>query len=82
MSDAIEAYRKDWAAFHNNQRLSLGGKYGRKLRWREETYKPEKYLRPEPRLRATLELGMGGILVDGVEDIYRLCEKRENTVLS
>jgi phosphoglycolate phosphatase/putative hydrolase of the HAD superfamily len=169
MSDKIETYRKDWAASHSGQWLSLsavlaawGVSMEENIRWREESYRPERYLRPDPRLsaaleglsasytlavvtnnvvsiarrtlavlgverhfhsiagldtcglakphpepffqaakmlgvppeacvsigdrydvdlRTALELGMGGILVDGVEDVYRLWEERESAAL-
>ncbi|MDR2094550.1 MAG: HAD family hydrolase [Treponema sp.] len=62
MRDEIEAYRKDWAASHHDRQLSLsavlaawGVSMEENIRWREETYQPERYLHPDPRLRNALE---------------------------
>ncbi|MDR3336156.1 MAG: HAD family hydrolase [Treponema sp.] len=58
----IEEYRKDYAKDHEGAQVSLGNIFKRlfnigmeeTIRWREELYKPEDFLSPDPRLRETL----------------------------
>ncbi|MDR2534897.1 MAG: HAD family hydrolase [Treponema sp.] len=60
-AEAIEAYRKNWAESHNNQQVSLGNVFKafgvsieESIRWREELYHPEAYLKADPKLQKTL----------------------------
>ena len=62
MSREIADYRENWAAGHNGQTISLGNTFTafgisieENIRWREELYKPERYLSPDKELHATLE---------------------------
>ncbi|MDR0442937.1 MAG: HAD family hydrolase [Treponema sp.] len=62
MSGEIAEYRKNWAAEHKGQAISLGNiflSFGisikENVRWREELYQPEKYLGEDIKLRAALE---------------------------
>jgi phosphoglycolate phosphatase/putative hydrolase of the HAD superfamily len=57
----IETARKSWAASHDGKKpslsniiLSWGFTMEDNVRWREEAYKPEKFLRKDTRLRETL----------------------------
>jgi phosphoglycolate phosphatase/putative hydrolase of the HAD superfamily len=62
MSLEIEAYRKNWAQAHDGEKLSLSSvflAYGitmeENIRWREEAYKPELYLKEDRELVKTLD---------------------------
>jgi phosphoglycolate phosphatase/putative hydrolase of the HAD superfamily len=62
MNALIAASRERWAAEHGGQKASLGNifkSFGvsieESVRWREELYEPEKYLRADPALRSALE---------------------------
>ena len=62
MNDEINQFRKDWAADHDGQEISLGNifkTYGISVRenakWREQLYKPEHYLAEDKQLRSALE---------------------------
>jgi phosphoglycolate phosphatase/putative hydrolase of the HAD superfamily len=62
MKEETAAYRAEWAEKHGGEMISLSKvilDYGvgmeENIRWREEDYKPELYLKPDPRLRETLE---------------------------
>ncbi|MDR1654445.1 MAG: HAD family hydrolase [Treponema sp.] len=62
MKGETDAYRSEWAEKHGGEAISLskvildfGVDMAENIRWREEDYKPEKYLKPDPRLRETLE---------------------------
>jgi phosphoglycolate phosphatase/putative hydrolase of the HAD superfamily len=61
MRDAIDRYREDWGAANRGKKISLGNIFGafgvsveESVRWREELYEPERYLRPDRKLRASL----------------------------
>jgi phosphoglycolate phosphatase/putative hydrolase of the HAD superfamily len=61
MRQEIAAYRKTWAQEHDGAQVSLGNifrSFGisieETIRWREELYEPEKYLKSDPKLRETL----------------------------
>jgi phosphoglycolate phosphatase/putative hydrolase of the HAD superfamily len=62
MNDEIAKYRKNWAASHNGQAVSLGNVFlsfgvsiKENIRWREELYKPEDYLAKDEQLRDVLK---------------------------
>ncbi|MDR2394466.1 MAG: HAD family hydrolase [Treponema sp.] len=62
MQGAITAYQETWAQTHQGQRVSLGNTlvhFGvsikESIRWREELYEPEVYLKADPKLRETLK---------------------------
>jgi len=59
----IEDYRKNWAAEHNGQTISLGNTFvafgvsiEESVRWREELCMPEQYLLRDEKLRSALGL--------------------------
>jgi phosphoglycolate phosphatase/putative hydrolase of the HAD superfamily len=61
MSAEIDAFRKNWAAGHNGQSISLGNIFlslgisiEENIRWREELCRPEKYLTEDKTLRSVL----------------------------
>ena len=63
MSGEITAYRKNWAAAHNGQTISLGNTFTafgisieENIRWREELYRPEHYLCEDKKLYYALEM--------------------------
>ena len=63
MNREIEDARTSWALSHNGKRASLSNilaTYGvsmeENIRWREEIYEPEKFIKEDLRLRKTLEL--------------------------
>jgi FMN phosphatase YigB (HAD superfamily) len=58
----LDEVRRRWAHEHGGSRPSLGNAFvelgipiEQSVRWREETFRPEAYLRRDPRLRSTLE---------------------------
>ncbi|GHU02221.1 haloacid dehalogenase [Spirochaetia bacterium] len=59
----IEEHRRSWAAAHNGAALSMshvftlfyGVSMEENIRWREEVYTPERYLRKDPRLKEALQ---------------------------
>ena len=62
MNAEVEEARKAWALSHDGKSLSLSNilsTYGigikEIIRWREELFEPEKYLKEDSRLRETLE---------------------------
>ncbi|MDR1446240.1 MAG: HAD family hydrolase [Treponema sp.] len=62
MKKETDVYRSEWAKKHGGETISLskvildyGVSMAENIRWREEDYKPELYLKPDPRLRETLE---------------------------
>jgi phosphoglycolate phosphatase/putative hydrolase of the HAD superfamily len=62
MNDAINRYRKQWAAEHGGRQISLGNAFAafgvsiaESVTWREELYNPEQYLSRDERLRAALK---------------------------
>jgi phosphoglycolate phosphatase/putative hydrolase of the HAD superfamily len=62
MKTEVAEYRKNWAATHNGQKISLGNVFlsfgvsiDETIRWREELYQPEKYLTTDKQLRSALE---------------------------
>jgi len=62
MNGEIAEYRKNWAAAHNGQAISLGNTFlsfgvsiEESIRWREELCQPEKYLAEDRQLRSALE---------------------------
>jgi phosphoglycolate phosphatase/putative hydrolase of the HAD superfamily len=67
MKGRILAFRRDWAAAHGGQQISLGNlfrSFGVSIeessRWREELYEPSRFLRRDPKLREALSaLGEG-----------------------
>ncbi|MHC6203617.1 HAD family hydrolase [Breznakiellaceae bacterium SP9] len=63
MQHEVARYRKNWAASHNGEAISLSpifASYGismeENIRWRNELYKPEAYLSEDRRLQRTLKL--------------------------
>jgi phosphoglycolate phosphatase/putative hydrolase of the HAD superfamily len=61
MEQAVSTYQALWAASHGGRRISLGNTmkvFGvnikESIRWREELYEPERYLKPDPKLRETV----------------------------
>jgi len=61
MNSEVSAFRKNWAASHNGQSISLsnsllsfGVSIEENIRWREELYVPEDYLCEDKRLRSVL----------------------------
>jgi phosphoglycolate phosphatase/putative hydrolase of the HAD superfamily len=63
MRDAIRQYRRDWAASHEGQAISLGNVFKafgvsieESIRWRETLYEPEKYLSKDGKLRSSLSV--------------------------
>jgi phosphoglycolate phosphatase/putative hydrolase of the HAD superfamily len=63
MNREIEALRKSWAASHEGKKLSLSSiffQFGvtmeENIKWREESYEPEKFLSPDAKLRETLKI--------------------------
>jgi phosphoglycolate phosphatase/putative hydrolase of the HAD superfamily len=70
LRDAIAGYRERWAAEHGGQQISLGNIFSafgvsitESVRWREELYTPESFLKPDPRLREALERLRPGLAV-------------------
>ena len=62
MNYELEEARKNWEKSHGGKRPSLSQllmSYGismeENIRWREELYQPEKYIKEDPRLRETLK---------------------------
>jgi len=62
MSREIADYRKNWAAAHNGQAISLGNTFTafgisieENIRWREELYNPEQYLSRDEKLYAAIK---------------------------
>jgi phosphoglycolate phosphatase/putative hydrolase of the HAD superfamily len=62
MRAEVEQFRENWAAAHNGRKISLGNtllSFGISIeeivRWREELYRPEDYLKQDNKLRFTLE---------------------------
>ena len=62
MSGEIADYRKNWAAGHNGQTISLGNTFKafgvsieESIRWREELYMPGQYLSRDEKLHAALK---------------------------
>jgi phosphoglycolate phosphatase/putative hydrolase of the HAD superfamily len=61
MKQEVEEVRKSWAASHkgspslSNVFSVFGISMEENIRWRDECYEPAKYLKPDPRLRETLE---------------------------
>jgi phosphoglycolate phosphatase/putative hydrolase of the HAD superfamily len=63
MKAEFDGYRENWAREHGGKKISMGNTfklYGisieENVKWREELYQPEQYLRPDARLRETLRL--------------------------
>ncbi len=61
MEKELEAYRTTWAQAHGEEKLSLGNAmqvFGvsitENIRWRNELFQPEKYLKEDPLLRQVL----------------------------
>jgi phosphoglycolate phosphatase/putative hydrolase of the HAD superfamily len=61
MEEEISAFREGWLRENPGKRISLslilegfGVAMEDNVRWREELYRPEAYLKPDPRLRETL----------------------------
>jgi phosphoglycolate phosphatase/putative hydrolase of the HAD superfamily len=70
MNAEIARRRREWADSHGGQTLSLGNIFrdmgvsiAESIRWREELYQPERYLAPDRRLCAALELLVPGIVL-------------------
>ncbi|GHU64542.1 haloacid dehalogenase [Spirochaetia bacterium] len=62
MNKEIETARNSWAASHKGKKpslsaifLSCGVTMEENVRWREESYEPEKFLSPDKKLRETLK---------------------------
>ena len=62
MSAEIAEYRKRWAEEHTGQSISLGNSFlsfgisiEETIRWREELYRPEDFLKEDKILRSSLE---------------------------
>ncbi|GHV68736.1 haloacid dehalogenase [Spirochaetia bacterium] len=63
LAKEIEEHRRSWAAAHNGAALSMshvftlfyGISMEENIRWREEIYKPERYLKKDPRLKESLQ---------------------------
>ena len=62
MSKEIADFRKNWAAAHNGQVISLGNTFTafgisieENIRWREELYNPEQYLSRDDKLYAAVK---------------------------
>jgi len=63
MNDEVTQYRKKWAQDHNGQAISLSNTFlalgvsiEENIRWRDECFKPEDYLKPDPQLRCVLQV--------------------------
>jgi phosphoglycolate phosphatase/putative hydrolase of the HAD superfamily len=62
MSEEFARFRKDWAERHEGRGITLANTFcafgisiNETIKWREELYQPERYLKPDRRLRAALE---------------------------
>ena len=62
MNKEVEILRKEWTLSHGGKKPSLSnilGAYGismeENIRWREEIYEPERFIKEDRRLRQTLE---------------------------
>jgi len=62
MNREIDSKKKEWERTHGGKKPSLSNilaTYGismeENIRWREEIYEPEKFIKEDPRLRQTLE---------------------------
>jgi len=82
MYEEIEASRSAWAQTHGGEKLSLGNAMkafgvtiAENIRWRNELFQPEKYLREDPVLRLTLgqlrEFASLGVLTNNPTEIAR-----------
>jgi len=63
MNDEVKQYRKEWARTHNGQAVSLSNAFlafgvsiEENIRWRDELFRPEDYLKPDERLRCVLQV--------------------------
>jgi len=63
MNDEVTQYRKNWAENHNGQAVSLSNTFlalgvsiEENIRWRDECFKPEDYLKPDLQLRCVLQV--------------------------
>ncbi len=80
MNKEFEAYRSAWAQAHGGEKLSLGNAMkafgvtiAENIRWRNELFRPEKYLKEDPALRRTLgqlrEFASLGVLTNNPTEI-------------
>jgi FMN phosphatase YigB (HAD superfamily) len=63
MNDEVTQYRKNWAQTHNGQAISLSNTFlafgvsiEENIRWRDELFRPEDYLKPDIQLRCVLQI--------------------------
>jgi len=63
MNDEVKQYRRKWAQDHNGQAVSLSNTFlalgvsiEENIRWRDELFHPEDYLKPDIQLRCILQV--------------------------
>jgi FMN phosphatase YigB (HAD superfamily) len=63
MNGEVKQYRKNWAQTHNGQAVSLSNTFlafgvsiEENIRWRDELFRPEDYLKPDSQLRCVLQV--------------------------
>jgi phosphoglycolate phosphatase/putative hydrolase of the HAD superfamily len=63
MNDEVTRYRKNWAQNHKGQAVSLSNTFlalgvsiEENIRWRDELFRPEDYLKPDNQLRCVLQV--------------------------
>ena len=63
VNDEVKQYRKNWAQAHNGQAISLSNTFlalgvsiEENIRWRDELFRPEDYLKPDNQLRCVLQV--------------------------
>jgi len=63
VNDEVKQYRKNWAQAHNGQAISLSNTFlalgvsiEENIRWRDELFRPEDYLKPDAQLRCVLQV--------------------------
>jgi len=63
VNDEVKQYKKNWAQAHNGQAISLSNTFlalgvsiEENIRWRDELFHPEDYLKPDAQLRCVLQV--------------------------